>query len=312
MKYLVAFVFSICFFITGCGAIPYTKEEGRPIYSLTDAFGTKVDFYAKPCRIVSLNNSIDEILLDLVPSERIAAITYLADDPTLCCAGDKVKLVKNRVYGGNFEGLVALNPDLVFTASFNGSGYADSLRAAGLKVVTCQTPNNIKGILQYIREVAAAVGEKERGEILVGTLQKDMESIRAKVVAAKEDKLVRVLALSTMGVMGPAGTFNDLCYYAGIRNALEGYNVPAQAVLSEELLLEINPDVIFMPSWDYTKKNDLDNFAKEILENPLYKNVNAVKNKRVYKLHDQYLYSTNQYTIKAVEEMAKLCYPELF
>ena len=45
MKYLVAFVFSICFFITGCGAVPYTKEEGRPIYSLTDAFGTKVDFY---------------------------------------------------------------------------------------------------------------------------------------------------------------------------------------------------------------------------------------------------------------------------
>lgn len=312
MKYFLALLLSAAFLITGCGAIPYTKEEGKPIYSLTDAFGTKVDFYAKPCRIVSLNTSIDEILLDIVPPERIAALTYLADDSTLCCAGDKVKTVKNRVSGGNFEGIVALNPDVVLTADFTGSGHADALRSAGLKVVVCRTANNLQDILQYIQDVGLAVGEHERGKELADKLQRDMENVRRKIVSAKGNKLVRVLALSTMGIMGPAGTFNDLCYYAGIRNALEGYNVPAQAVLSEELLLEINPDVIFMPSWDYTKKNDLDNFAKEILENPLYKNVSAVKNRRVYKLHDQYLYSTNQYTIKAVEEMAKLCYPELF
>ena len=294
--------------LVGCGAIIPQNVEGKPLYFVTDAFGRRVEFGTKPQRIVSLNTSIDEILLDLVPPERIAALTYLVDDAAISCAAEKAKQVKGRVYGENFEGIVALNPDLVLIASFTGQGYCDALKAAGLKVVACQSANSVQEIMTFINQVAEAVGERERGDELVrGTLAK-MGNIRKRALAKNEGKPLRVLALSTMGIMGPEGPFNDLCYYAGLKNALAEKNVPAQAVLSEELLLELNPDVIFMPSWDYSKGNDLNAFAENILKNPLYKDVGAIKNKRIYKLHDQYLYSTSQYTLKAVEEMAEVCY----
>ena len=77
-------------------------------------------------------------------------------------------------------------------------------------------------------------------------------------------------------------------------------------------MLELNPDLILTPSWDYSKKGDPDDFRRRILENPTYKDMNAVKNKQVFKIHDNYLYSTSQYTVKAVEELAQLAYPEAF
>lgn len=309
MKRLTLLLFCLaCFLLTGCGVITTKEEQGKPLYSVVDAFGNRVNFTAKPQRIVSLNTSIDEILLDLVPAERIQGLTYLVDDPSISCAAAKAGQVKGRVYGGNFEAIVAMNPDLVLTASFMGPGYCDALKAAGLKVVTCTSANTVQEIMTFINQVAEAVGEKERGREMTAKLQRDLLVVRKKALAGQQGKMLRVLALSTMGIMGPEGPFNDLCYYAGIKNALAEKNVPAQAVLSEELLLELNPDVLFMPSWDYTKKKDVEGFAKKILENPLYKDVGAVKHKRFYKLHDQYLYSTSQYTLKAVEEMAKLCY----
>lgn len=50
------------------------------------------------------------------------------------------------------------------------------------------------------------------------------------------------------------GTFSGLCYYAGVHNVLDGMDIPYQSNLSEEKMLELNPELIITPSWDYSKK----------------------------------------------------------
>ena len=108
---LMLILLMVC--LSGCGGIkPAQKNSGEIIYSVTDATGQKLSFYEKPQRIISMNVSVDEILLDLVDSKRIAALTYFADDPSICSAGEKVKQVKERVQGSNIEWIVALQPDL--------------------------------------------------------------------------------------------------------------------------------------------------------------------------------------------------------
>ena len=299
----------------GCGPQELAKDEGKgeTLYTVKDATGTELRFSKKPQRIVSLNVSADEILLDLLEGEtqRLAALSRLADDEGICGAGDKVKQVKGRAESTNLEAVLSYQPDLVIIPDYSLEPVR-GLRSAGMKVYVCHTPNDMQGILQFIRELGTAVGEKDKGVQMAERLQKQLDATREKALKAAGGKQQKVLALSFTGPLGMKGTFSDVCHYAGVRNALEGVDIPYQSNLSEEKMLELNPDLILTPSWDYSKKGDPDDFRRRILENPTYKDMNAVKNKRVYKIHDNYLYSTSQYTVKAVEELAQLAYPEEF
>ena len=115
-----------------------------------------------------------------------------------------------------------------------------------------------------------------------------------------------------MGPLGMKGTFSDLCYYSATLNALEGIDVPHNGALSEEKMLELNPDMIITPSWEYSNQGDPEEFRQRILKNPVYASVNAIKNNKVVKVRDNYLVSTSQYTFKAAEELARNAYPEVF
>ena len=299
----------------GCGPQELAKDEGKgeTLYTVKDATGTELRFSKKPQRIVSLNVSADEILLDLLEGEtqRLAALSRLADDEGICGAGDKVKQVKGRAESTNLEAVLSYQPDLVIIPDYSMEPVR-GLRSAGMKVYVCHTPNDMQDILQFIRELGTAVGEKDKGVQMAEGLQKQLDATREKALKAANGKQQKVLALSFTGPLGMKGTFSDVCHYAGVRNALEGVDIPYQSNLSEEKMLELNPDLILTPSWDYSKKGDPDDFRRRILENPTYKDMNAVKHKRVFKIHDNYLYSTSQYTVKAVEELAQLAYPEAF
>ena len=311
----IFFVLSLLLLVvlTGCGPQrQQAKKSGDVLYTVTDATGTKLSFYEKPQRIVSLNVSVDEILLDVVDNKRIAALSAMVDDPSICSAGEKTKAVKQRVNTLNLEGILALQPDLVILPDYDLQPIR-GMRSAGLKVYVCHTPTNIKDIYGFIKEIGAVTGETQAGDKLAGDLKAKLESVRNKVTAVvPEDKRLKVLCLSFTGPLAAKGTFADLCYYEGLRSVLEGIDIPYQSNLSEEKMLELNPDMIITPSWDYSKKGDPEKFRLKIINNPVYKNISAVKNNKVVRLHDNYLYSTSQYTVKAAEEMAKAAYPELF
>lgn len=300
-------------FVAGCGGIqPPQKTGGEIIYSVTDASKQKISFYEKPQRIISLNTSVDEILLDLVDSRRIAALSIYADDPSISCAVDKAKLVRGRAQGSNLETVLALQPDLVIIPDY-AMNIVQALRSAGIRVYVCTTPDSMQDIFKFIIDIGKAVGDRQAGEALVARLQGDLEGIRTKVVTqVPPEQRLKVLGLSFMGPMGMKGTFGDLCYYSGTTSALEGIDIPHQGTLSEEKMLELNPDMIITPSWSFSEQGDPEKFRQRILQNPVYANVNAIKNNKVVQIHDNYLVSTSQYTYKAVEELARAAYPEVF
>jgi iron complex transport system substrate-binding protein len=133
---------------------------------------------APPRRIVSLNLCTDEILLDLVPRDRIAAVSHLAADPL-------VSAVAVRAEGltwtyGEAEKVLALEPDLVLAGMFTTPATLDLLERIGQRVVRVPTASDIDGIRSAIRTVAAAVDEQARGEDLI----KDFD---ARLAAASAD-----------------------------------------------------------------------------------------------------------------------------
>lgn len=309
----VAVLLVLCLGLLGCSRPDLEKKEtGKVLYTVTDFRGNKLDFMEKPRRIISLNSSVDEVLVELVPTDRIAALSILADDPGISCLGKKAEQVKGRVQGTNLEQVLALKPDLVIAPDYD-LNMLSGLKQAGVKTYVVHTPSDIPTTEAFIRHIGAAVGEPQKGDELALKMQKDLEAIRAKVDAAvPKDKRLKVLGLSFSGPLAQKGTFSDICHYAGVTNALAHIDVPFESTISQELMLKINPDIIITPSWDYSHKGDPNVFRQGILDDPLYRDINAVKNNKVVMLHDNYLYSTSQYIVEAVRELAAAAYPELF
>ena len=313
-------LFVLLFFLTGlmlggCANSEQKnpKNETDKGYNVTDATGTKITFKESPKRIVSLSSSADEILLDMLPPERIAALTNLADDPGICSTTEKAKAVKQRVQSKNVEAILSLNPDLVLMPDWLGAEKVQSFRDVGIKVYVYKTPVTLADIQNSVREIATVVDAREQGDKLVLAMQEKLDSVQQKLKNLPADKKQVVVPLSLMGAFGGKGTtFDDICNYANVTNGISAAGIDKNAVIAKEKIVEINPDAFILPTWDFGKSGDAKNFINETMNDPALKTVKAIKNSRLIQIHDAYLYSISHYAANAVDEIARAVYPEYF
>ena len=84
---------------------------------------------AAPARIVSLNVCTDQILVDLVPRHRIAAVTHLATDPLSAAHPERAAgLPSTR---GSAEEVLAKDPDLMLAGQYSTIAAVALLRRLG-------------------------------------------------------------------------------------------------------------------------------------------------------------------------------------
>lgn len=290
----------------------FVSDSGKG-YTVTDATGTKVNFAERPKRIISLSSSVDEILLDMLPPERIAALTNLADDPGICSTTEKAKAVKQRVQSKNVEAILSLNPDLVLMPDWLGPEKVQGLRDVGIKVYVYKTPVTLTDIQKSIVEIATVVDAREQGDKLVLAMQKKLDNVQQKLKELPSDKKQVVVPLSLMGAFGGKGTtFDDICNYANVTNGISAAGIDKNAVIAKEKIVEINPDAFILPTWDFGKSGDAENFIYETMSDPAFETVKAIRNKRLIQIHDAYLYSISHYAANAVDEISRAVYPEYF
>ena len=85
----------LLFFLPGCGEKPAGAVSGG--YDVVDDRGRTIHFDAKPQRVYGNTLSLEEVLLDLLPPERIAAVSPPTLDPEYSLAADKAAKVAGRV-----------------------------------------------------------------------------------------------------------------------------------------------------------------------------------------------------------------------
>jgi iron complex transport system substrate-binding protein len=140
-----------------------------------------------PQRIVSLTVCADQLLLDLVPRERIAALTYLAVDPSVSMRVEEARGLKGVHWMA--EEVLAQQPDLVIAQEYSATAAVDVLRRLGYRVVLVPLATDFEGMRQAIRVMADAVGDKARGEAMIAAFDK-------RIAAARPDGPERPLALA--------------------------------------------------------------------------------------------------------------------
>lgn len=297
--------------LSGCGKI----QPESPIRQVVDDTGQSVSLPSHPSRIVSLTYGTDEILLGLVDTSRVTALSRYAGNPDISFVTKEEAEAVGRKVDMNAESIMALKPDLVIVSTAVSPQLVSLLRQSGIPVYVSLVAVSWDEMEEKVRGVARAVNEEAGGEAMV----QDMENKKAKL----EEKLSAIgpsdercaLGLSFRGILGKKGTlFSEVLAMAHVKDGAARYDVPkgTNAYLSMEILPEINPDVILMPVWKVKSGDDEEAFAREIMENPAYRDVKAVKNGRLVPFPEKYKYVMSQHITDAIEASARAVYPELF
>lgn len=294
---------------TACTTAAAPEETQPPTeeafsVTLTDALGSEITLSKKPARIISLTLGTDEILLDLVGPERLTGVSYLAPTPEVSNIADNRALAEvENLVEANPEQIIALEPDLVLIASFTDPAVIEQLKGAGLNVFAVGSFVSIEAMQENILTLGTLVGETEKAQQMVEGMNDRLAAIEAKLSEA-EGEPPRVLYLSSDGwVAGSATTVDDIIQRAGGANAAAEAGLNDWNQVSEEAIIEMNPDVVILSPFVTDE---------EFRTNPVFAELSAVQNGRVYAPSDKVMSATSQYIVLGVEELAQLLHPDLF
>ena len=299
--------------LTGCGNLSGNKTAPPDATRMvTDAKGNPVRLPLKPKRIVSLMLDTDELIMDLVTPDRIAGLSHLSDDPGISHITDRSGQIKNKLKGNNAEQILALKPDLVLIADWWSPAVLQTLRDMGIAVYAFKTPYRVNDVKETVKEVAEAVGEKEKGEAINQAYEKKIKAVQARLAKFTAGPARKVITIAGMGAFGIKGSlYDDMCNYVHINNCQRDLKIDKNAMLPKELIVQADPDIILIPSWDapgMQKKQSIE----ELLQDPCLKTVTAVKENRIRKVSGRCLYAINHNAAESMELLAKAVYPEAF
>lgn len=198
----------------------------------------------RPQRIVSLDLCTDQLLIDLVPRGRIAAVTHLAADPSVSAIPDKARgLPTTR---GGAEDVLARDPDLILAGPYGVSGTVSLLERLGRNVVIVPLANDIVGVRGAIATVAEAVGEPETGRAVIARFDARLAGIpQAGAGQASPSALIYQVG----GSSSAPGTLADAALAAaGFRNAATAYARSRSGQVPLEAIVAHPPDVLVLAS----------------------------------------------------------------
>lgn len=303
----------ILFCTVGCKNSAEQDGNKNFIYMVTDATGNKLSFQHKPQRIVSYSISTDEILLDMLPADRIIAVTHFADDPMISNVSDKCKLVPYRVNSTSAETIMSWNPDLIIVPDFVKPDIIQTLRDLNMQVYVYETPHTIEEVKKAINNIAFLTGDSNAALPLIDGMDKKLKSVEEKLENLNISEQKRVAFMRDDGVYYSDKTsFRDVCQHAKVYDVTKDIQYSGSGHLNQEEIVRLNPDVFIIADWNYDGKHYTENMKNSILKNPAYENTNAGQDQNVIALKGANILCVSQYMADAVVEMAKKVYPERF
>ena len=280
--------------------------------TLTDGRGVEVTIQEKPTKIVSTTLAIDEYLLPLVETDRIAAVTKLATDSEISNVAELANGVETKIESVTSELVLSLKPDLVLIPSYVDPEVLKQIEAAEITTYQLKDDTSFAGILEGLEEVGKIVGEEEKASEIIADVEERMESLKEKGEAQIDKKRVVYWTQQNSSVTENT-TIGEMITLAGGINAITeagitGDEYPDYPNLSKEKLVELDPDVIITSDWQYDGSKAT--FIEEWKKDPALQNVKAFKNDAVYAIDSANLTTAAHYVIEGAEDIYTVLYGE--
>lgn len=211
-----------------------------------------------PQRIVSLNLCADQIVLRLVPKQRIASVTWLAgEEHSSTVAGLARGLNTNQ---GLAEEVIGLDPDLVLAGMYTARGAVNFLKRHGRPVVDLGVPGSFAAAREQILEIAAAAGANERGAGLVAEMDRKLAH-----QSAAPSKKPRAMMLGPNGFATSYGPLVDeMMERAGLVNIAAELGGHGRASIPLEAAILADIDMLVVDAGERSGPA----LAQELLDHP--------------------------------------------
>jgi iron complex transport system substrate-binding protein len=209
----------------------------------------------------------------------------------------------------NVEALLALNPDLVVQWTFDPK-IIEPLERVGLKVMgwDCCTEAQRR---DYLTMSGYASGHIDRAQKLL-QLQDDSNAAQKKLFADTQPAdYVSMLEVDLLGdqIRVIANSSQDYGL-SGVRNLSADDSGEWWRTIDVEQFLVWNPKIIIIPAWDDSDTKNLQ--PADFYANPLLASVDAVKNKRVYKVPEFNRSPDAPEVFLTAQWLARIAHPEKF
>ena len=286
---------------TNISAVNQTNPAQPFPRELRDGNGESFVIPQRPNRIVSQTLGTDEILLDICESNRIVALSSLAEDANYSNAVEKAKAIAGRVTTGA-EQILQMQPDLIFVANYSRAETVDLLRASNAPVFRFSNFSSLEDIENNIRTVGFATGCDAEAEKLISKMTDELAAISARV--PRNQSAPRVMSFGGGITAGKNTTFDNMARAAGAINVSAENGISEFGKISQEKIIEWQPDFIVAGA----NQNEIETKRQQLLNDPLIKTTKAAKNGNVIVIDNRHYLAVTHHVVRAIETLADALY----
>jgi iron complex transport system substrate-binding protein len=252
-----------------------------------------------PRRVASLNLSADEVLVAILPLERLVSVTQWADVPGTSNVVGRVPAGVYRFVKSDMEQLVALRPDLVVVSEYTDADFLRQLERSGLRVHRMLGLGTLAGVRGAILDLGRAVGEEEAARHLVAEYDGKLSELARRLAGTRKP---RVLYWSGNMTAGADTAIGALIEAAGAVNVGREMGIVGIAPPGTERAFVTHPDCVLVGTWPGSRE--------ALTSHPLFSQWAAVREGRIVALRTERVVALSQFTADAAWELAHLLHPD--
>lgn len=273
----------------------------------------EIGFSKVPQRVIANRIYVAETLIALGAEKNILAVNYQNTDrykeylPQYKEQADNLsKITYDNL---TVEEAISLQPDLIigWLSTFNSKSLetTDFWNKRGVNTYINTTSNGltkhetIEAQEKFILDMGKIFQKEAESKKLVDNIEKSIKS-----TISSKDKNQRVLVLENGG--RNFRNYDSDTLAGNMVERLNGQIASQGRVLSYEEVIKINPEVIFLVYFNKDRFIQL----KQIYSIPALHSVNAIKNKRVYPIRLDYIYTPGVRIVEGLKIMRKGLYDE--
>lgn len=211
---------------------------------------------AQPMRIVSLSPNVSETIYALGSGSLLVGRSDYCNYPQDVLALPSV----GTLYNPSIEKLLSLEPTLVISSAFVPEQFLETVKMAGIEVLSLDTQQSFQGTYALIRQIADTIGKESEAELIILQMQNEVREVALKANTMQKRSVYVVIDFGSFDATATGDTFlNDMIELAG------GINVAKSAsnwTFNKELLMESEPEIILLsPRWGDSGEQTLMEFT---------------------------------------------------
>ncbi|HEX3012772.1 MAG TPA: iron ABC transporter substrate-binding protein [Methanobacterium sp.] len=315
MKNQKIIIIAVIAVIAIIGAIGiYMSYQGLDLTGThTDMAGRSVSVPSEINKTFAISDSVTVLLYMLAPDKMVGWSSKNGTENQYM----PVQYQNLPVLGGgkqraNFETVIAKSPDVVFLGHGGDNGTIDGIQQkfGEIPVLDIEGDNNLTTITSSIKYMGNVLGEQNKSDKLINFYSKvlnQVNSIVSTIPDSEKKKVYYAKGTDGLSTFAPGSPQTQLISICGGVNVVQAPVEKGGMGVSMELILQWNPDVIITSD---------PQFYSTVYSNPLWQNINAVKNKQVYLTPDSpfnwFESPPGANTIIGIPWTAKVLYPDKF